>query len=77
MKYGGTSASTCNGLSGDGNDGSVDCDNYPGNCFPMPDGSTDDARGDIIVWGGIVQDHRGYVVRNSGGNSPYNTGDIG
>ncbi len=77
LKYGGTSASTCNGLSGDGNDGSVDCDNYPGNCFPMPDGSTDDARGNIVVWGGIVQDHRGYVVRNAGGNSPYNTGDIG
>ena len=56
----------------------MDCDNYPfGNCFPMPDGSTDDDRGTITVWGGIVQDHRGYVVRNSGGNSPYNTGNIG
>ena len=29
----------------------------------------------ITVWGGIVQDHRGYVVRNAPG--PYNTGNIG
>ena len=75
LKYGGNSATSCNGNSSDGNDGSVDCDNYPGNCFPMPDGSVDDNRGNITVWGGIVQDHRGYVVRNAPG--PYNTGNIG
>ena len=75
LKYGGTSSNSCNHNSGDGNDGSMDCNNYPGNCYPMPDGSTDDDRGTITVWGGIVQDHRGYVVRNAPG--PYNTGNIG
>jgi len=76
LKYGGTSGNTCNQNSGDGNDGAMDCNNYPNqNCFPMPDGSNDDDRGTITVWGGIVQDLRGYVVRNAPG--PYNTGNIG
>ena len=79
LKYGGTSNTSCNLNSGDGNDGASDCDNYPGNCYSMPDGSNDDDRGTITVWGGIVQDHRGYVVRNFGGNSPYSLpfGNIG
>ena len=34
-----------------------------------------DARGIINLWGGIVQENRGYVVRNAVG--PYNTNDIG
>ena len=34
-----------------------------------------DSNGEITIWGGVVQDHRGYVVRNNPG--PYNTGDIG
>ena len=60
-KYGGQN---CNGNSTDG-DG-------------VPDGPANaDDRGTITIWGGVVQKHRGYVVRNSGGNSPYNTGNIG
>ncbi len=34
-----------------------------------------DYRGNVILWGGIVQKYRGYLVRNNPG--PYNTGDIG
>ena len=38
---------------------------------------SNDNRGKISIWGGVVQDHRGYVVRNNPG--PYNlpAGDIG
>jgi len=38
-------------------------------------GLTIDARGDINLWGGIVQKYRGYTVRNNPG--PYPTNDIG
>lgn len=38
-------------------------------------GLTIDARGDVNLWGGIVQKYRGYTVRNNPG--PYPTNDIG
>ena len=52
---------SCNGFNSDG-------DEYP-------DGTSIDARGTITVWGGIVQNFRGYVVRNNPG--PYPTANIG
>ena len=36
-----------------------------------------DYRGYVRLWGSIVQFRRGYMKRNTGGGSPYNTGDIG
>ena len=36
-----------------------------------------DYRGYVNLWGSIVQQERGYMMRNSGNNSPYNSLDIG
>ena len=82
LKYGGTSSNQCDGNSGapgNANDGVItnanpSATNQDTN-FPLPDGSNDDERGTITVWGGIVQKNRGYVVRN--GPGPYETNDIG
>ena len=51
----------------------IDGDDYLN--FYLPDGSNDDERGTITIWGGVVQKNRGYVVRN--GPGPYDTNDIG
>jgi len=91
LKYGGTSSNQCDGNSGapgNANDGSIASPNPDENgnsnldwnesaniTFPLPDGSNDDERGTITVWGGIVQKNRGYVVRN--GPGPYDTNNIG
>jgi hypothetical protein len=42
---------------------------------PNINSNTTDYRGEVILWGGIVQKYRGYMVRNNPG--PYPTGDIG
>ena len=36
-----------------------------------------DYRGYVYLWGSMVQYQRGYMKRNTGGGSPYFTGDIG
>jgi len=88
FKYGGTSSNQCDRASGteDGDDSfttggaesfagfmNIDGDDYLN--FYLPDGSNDDERGTITIWGGVVQKNRGYVVRN--GPGPYDTNDIG
>ena len=52
--------------------------NIPGCPRVFDDFPNDDNRGTINIWGGIIQNHRGYVVRNSPGPYINNLGgDIG